>query len=395
MKKFLLIALSVLLFSCAEKGVGGYSVTIKFEGEIPEFKTDTRIVMFNENTIDKISDTTSVIKGIAKFNGFITSPDLCRIRTIGIDPETGQERDIAEFFLENATYTITVPENKEEETTVAGDGEIQHISDSLRLIAREIFNEEGLDSLIDPNASASENSEALRASLSAFNRKTDSVINRYIADNPLSLFSLYHIAQCAEYIPLDSAEKILKIFHDENIDNHVYTMKLKDAISKRQALSEGHRTPDFNINTADGNTLRFSKEYLKNKFTILYFWTAESKGSQDYHLILRKLYSKYRWKGLGIVGISLNSDLDEVNAAIIRDRAWWPHGFDTKGYKSEIAGMYMVHNAPSTYIVDSTGIIVMSMPKESEIDPFLDNKLKVSRSLYRKSDNFGQSLDSQ
>ncbi len=201
------------------------------------------------------------------------------------------------------------------------------------------------------------------------------------------------MAQCAEYISLDSAEKILELFNRENIDNHVYIRKLKDAIGKKAALSEGHRAPDFRMKAADGNSISFSSEYLKNRFTILYFWSSGSKGSQDYHLILRKLYSKYRWKGVGMIGVSLDTDLEELNAAIVRDRAWWPHGFAPEGAESEVAQMYMVHNIPSTYVVDSTGIIVMAMPKEEKIDRFLDNKLKVSKLLYRKSDNFGSAPD--
>jgi hypothetical protein len=87
-----------------KKEESGYKVTVKFEGEAPELKTDARIVMTNGDTSEyAISDTASVVNGQAMFAGSVKSPDIVYIKFLGVDPKTGSERSICSFFLENDT----------------------------------------------------------------------------------------------------------------------------------------------------------------------------------------------------------------------------------------------------------------------------------------------------
>lgn len=388
MKRILIILAAALLFSCAKKE-GGYSVTIRFDGEFPEFKTDTRVVMFNDDPTESICDTTWVVKGIALFSGIISSPGMCSFRTIGIDPESGETRDFAEIFLENAVYTITVNQDRGVETDVAGGGEVQHVTDSLRQLAREIYRRTGIvPSFGTADTAAGENADSLaaaaakEAAVKAAAAEVEAAVDSYIRNNPGSLFALYQIAQKVEYIGPDSAKRVLGRFGGEEYGNSVYVRKIRDYIDRRGALSEGEQAPDFEISAREGEPARFSDYYRKNRLTILHFWISSAPGNEKYNLILRKLYSKYHWKGLGIVSISADSDTTAFEEAVVRDRMWWPQGCDFRGPGSEAFSLYMVRTLPSTYIVDSIGRIVSSLPEEERIDPFLDSRLKVSEALY-------------
>lgn len=383
MKRILIILAAALLFSCAKKE-GGYSVTIRFDGEFPEFKTDTRVVMFSDNPVESICDTSWVVKGIAVFSGIISSPGMCFFRTIGIDPESGETRDFAEIFLENAVYTITVNQDRGVETDVAGGGEVQHVTDSLRQLAREIYRRAGIATSYDTAGTYGADGRAdslAEAAIKGAAAEVEAAVGSYVRKNPESLFALYHAALNVEYISLDSAKRVLERFRDEEYENSVYIRKIKDYIERRGALSEGEQAPDFRISASGEEPASFSDYYRTNRFTILHFWISSAPGNEKYNLILRKLYSKYHWKGLGILSVSADRDTSAFEEALGRDRMGWPQWCDFKGRDSEALSLYMVRTLPSTYIVDSIGRIVMSLPEEDRIDTFLDGRLRVSETL--------------
>ena len=68
MKKILMfLAAAVIIAACGKKEESGYKVTVKFEGDVPELKTDARIVMSNLDTSEyAINDTATVIRKCSK-----------------------------------------------------------------------------------------------------------------------------------------------------------------------------------------------------------------------------------------------------------------------------------------------------------------------------------------
>lgn len=377
MKKILLaLAFAILIAACGKKEETGYKVTVKFEGDFPELKTDARIVMSNMDTSEyAIDDTATVINGQAMFTGTVKSPDMVEIKFLGVD-QHGSARSICSFFLENDTYTVSVPADPNEEPVITG-GKTQHVVDSLNTVAKKIIKDAKLDTLQAMFAAAS---DQMKDSILSVREKVyndiSNVFSEYIAKHPLSMFALFQQASQIEYMPADSAEKIEKQFASvpEYSDNKYFKM-IQRVVAGQKKFSVGREAPDFTQNDLNGNPLKFSDIYKQNKITMIDFWASWCAPCRAFNPILIRLYYKYKNKGFGILGVSLDQDHDAWAGAVAKDRLPWPQVSDLNGWKNNVAGTYLITSIPQNIFVDSTGKIILSRAEEDEIDSFLNDNL--------------------
>lgn len=377
MKKILMfLAAAVIIAACGKKEESGYKVTVKFEGDVPELKTDARIVMSNLDTSEyAINDTATVIKGEAMFSGTAKSPDMVMIRFLGVD-QSGQSRRICNLFLENDTYNISVPSDPNEEPVITG-GKTQHVIDSLNTVAKNIIKRSKLDTLESIFATAPDKiKDSIRSVREKVYNDINSVFSGYINRHPVSMFSLFQQATQIEYMPADSAERIEKQFAavPEYADNKYFKMMQK-IITGQKKFTAGKQAPDFTQNDISGNPVKFSDIYKQNTITMIDFWASWCGPCRQFNPILRRLYYKYKNKGFGIIGVSLDKEHDAWTEAIAKDRLPWIQVSDLKYWDNQVAKMYLVNSIPQNVFVDSTGKILLSRAEEEEIDNFLEENL--------------------
>lgn len=70
------------------------------------------------------------------------------------------------------------------------------------------------------------------------------------------------------------------------------------------------------------------------------------------------LYNKYHEKGLNIIGVSLDEDVESWKTAIAKDKLTWTQVSNLKGWEDSIAKMYEVEQIPTTFLLDSAGNII-------------------------------------
>ncbi|MCI1733248.1 MAG: AhpC/TSA family protein [Bacteroidales bacterium] len=377
MKKFLLILAAVIMVAaCGKKEEAGYKVTVKFEGDVPDLKTDARIIMTNMDTSEyAINDTATVVNGQAMFTGSVKSPDLVVIRFLGVD-QSGSSRNICTLFLENDTYTISVPADTNEEPVITG-GRTQHVVDSLNTVAKSIIKAAKLDTLQSMFETAT---DVMKDSITTVRKKVyediNNVFTNYINKHPHSMFALYQDAMQIEYMPADSAMKLEKEFASiPEYANNKYFKKIQKYVSGESNFAVGKQAPDFTENDPAGNPIKFSDIYKQNKITMVDFWASWCSPCRQFNPILRRLYYKYKNKGFGILGVSLDKEQDAWLDAIAKDRLPWPQVSDLKGWDNAVSKAYLVTSIPQNIFVDSTGRIVLSRAEEDEIDSFLNDNL--------------------
>ncbi|MCI1719553.1 MAG: AhpC/TSA family protein [Bacteroidales bacterium] len=377
MKKFLLILAAVIMVAaCGKKEEAGYKVTVKFEGDVPDLKTDARIIMTNMDTSEyAINDTATVVNGQAMFTGSVKSPDLVVIRFLGVD-QSGSSRNICTLFLENDTYTISVPADTNEEPVITG-GRTQHVVDSLNTVAKSIIKAAKLDTLQSMFETAT---DVMKDSITTVRKKVyediNNVFTNYINKHPHSMFALYQDAMQIEYMPADSAMKLEKEFASiPEYANNKYFKKIQKYVSGESNFAVGKQAPDFTENDPAGNPIKFSDIYKQNKITMVDFWASWCSPCRQFNPILRRLYYKYKNKGFGILGVSLDKEQDAWLDAIAKDRLSWPQVSDLKGWDNAVSKAYLVTSIPQNIFVDSTGRIVLSRAEEDEIDSFLNDNL--------------------
>jgi peroxiredoxin len=78
-------------------------------------------------------------------------------------------------------------------------------------------------------------------------------------------------------------------------------------------------------------------------------------------------FNKYKAKGFGVLGVSLDNDKDKWLKAIADDQLTWPHVSDLKRWKNEAAALYSVNSIPSNLLVDKTGKIIARNIREEKL----------------------------
>ena len=88
------------------------------------------------------------------------------------------------------------------------------------------------------------------------------------------------------------------------------------------------------------------------------FWASWCGPCRREMPVVVEAYKNFKAKGFGIVGVSLDEDLDKWKKAITDLNITWPQMSDLKGWQCEGAKLYGVRGIPATVLVDQEGTIV-------------------------------------
>ena len=89
-----------------------------------------------------------------------------------------------------------------------------------------------------------------------------------------------------------------------------------------------------------------------------------------------QMYDKYQSKGLGILGISLDENLDAWVKGTEALGFPWPQMSDLRGWENEIAQHFQVSSIPHTIVVDQKGTILSRGLRGEQLEQFVAEQLK-------------------
>jgi thiol-disulfide isomerase/thioredoxin len=142
------------------------------------------------------------------------------------------------------------------------------------------------------------------------------------------------------------------------MENFAKQQALKAASEKIQAsLTPGLPFPDFNEKDLAGQPL--SVGAFKGKVVLVDFWATWCGPCVQELPNVIETYKKYHSQGFEIIGISLDSSREKLDAFIkSHDGLTWAQYFDGQGWKNKLAGQYGVHGIPFTVLVGPDGKIL-------------------------------------
>lgn len=112
--------------------------------------------------------------------------------------------------------------------------------------------------------------------------------------------------------------------------------------------------PNFSLKTSDGKTIELKK--LQGKVVIVNFWATWCPPCRREIPGMTKVYTKYKSKGLEIVGIALdNGGWDDVNPWLQKNPINYPIVLGNQELTELYGG---VRSIPTTFVVDRKGNIV-------------------------------------
>jgi|GEM_PF-5939733 len=146
-------------------------------------------------------------------------------------------------------------------------------------------------------------------------------------------------------------------------------------------LVEGKPCPKITFEVLGGNTINIHE--MKGKVVLLDFWATWCGPCRSSIPYLKKVYEKYKDKGLVIYGISLDTSFKNLDQYIKQEQIQWPQYYDGRGWKNRIAAKFNVNAIPYLTIIDRQGIVqytyINASRLEDAIIPLLeeDNPLEV------------------
>lgn len=137
----------------------------------------------------------------------------------------------------------------------------------------------------------------------------------------------------------------------------------------------GEKFVDFAVEY-NGKTTRLSDYVGKGQYVLVDFWASWCGPCRQEMPFMLQMYDKYRDKGLGILGVSLDKNHGAWTNAIKQLKLPWPQMSDLQGWQSAAAKRFNVTSIPHTIVVDQKGTILQRGLRRTQLEQFVAEQLK-------------------
>ena len=105
------------------------------------------------------------------------------------------------------------------------------------------------------------------------------------------------------------------------------------------------------------DTLVSSAFFTRHTFVLVFFFSSTCGHCHDQMPGLRDLYPEIRQRGGELLGVALDSDLEELRSTVTTEGLTWPIASELLGWGGAISTAFAVKATPSFFLVDSARVI--------------------------------------
>lgn len=366
MKKLVWIAAAgaMMLAACQEKN--GYTIKGTAEGAADG---DT-VYLQNRTEAGFVALDSAVVNGgMFEFSGVADSIAVSRYVTY---LKEGR-RMSAMVFVEPGEVTVNMSAQDSRISGTPNNDIFQEFMDEYRRIGDEVkavYMQANTDSTLSP---------ARRDSLlKVLDEKRDAGserILRLISDNIGKAAGVELLGMFGASFEAAEVQPLVAQVPDSLASNPGF-VRLKEYVETIAKTSEGQKYTDFALDTPEGKEVKLSDYVSENKYTLVDFWASWCGPCRKEMPSVAAAYAKYKAKGFGVVGVSLDSNPESWKKGIADLKITWPQMSDLKGWQSEAARLYGVRSIPSTVLVAQDGTIVARDLRGEDIASKLAELLK-------------------
>ncbi|GAA3594018.1 TlpA disulfide reductase family protein [Flavivirga amylovorans] len=333
-----------------------------------------------DDTRAKVFDSSQIIDGHFQFKGTIEHPDMV---ILSID-----EDNQSFIFLENCDMTLELDVNQKNDfgfvkTKISGS-KYNNILKEHNKKADSIANQDKYDkteTLFKEVLKFKEMGDdvAYENALIAFQKLAKQKFKevndfkiQFTKDNPALPVSPYVLGTIygEAYMSNNELKEFYNLFEGEAKHTVMYKYYTRRYNEIFKDLAVGTKAPDFTLTTIDGNTLKLSE--MKGKYIYLDFWASWCRPCRAAFPHLKKLYKKYKNDGFEVIAVGTSDNEAKWRNAIVEDKTVWNNVFDEDISGEEdygaVAKAYKVPFLPTTFLIDSNGIIVGRQLRKDALD---------------------------
>jgi thiol-disulfide isomerase/thioredoxin len=346
----------------------------------------------------QVQDSAAIHNGIFEFKGKLTEPAIAYFSG-AVKSRAMDDPNVGYFFLEPATMTLEVTAGDFKNLKLAGSktqaefAELEKLKSPVSkemkpvLDAYQRANEAYVQARKDSKSEAEldalkEKAAAIRDQFDPFNERKDKVDLAFIKSHPDSYYSAYMLRWKVSGMPLAES----KVYYEKlspGIKYSSYGKAIQKEIKGLEGGSPGSVAAVFSVRDINDEQLSLAG-FKGKKYVLLDFWASWCVPCRKGNPHLLSLYSKYKDKGLEIVGVSDDDSAPEAwKKAVAKDGIGvWKHvlrglkrratGYDTT---SDISAPFGIHTLPTKILIDKEGIIVGRYGGGGEGDEAMDKKL--------------------
>jgi peroxiredoxin len=376
MRNLFLVTLLILFVSCQSTS-GDYTINISADVEDDH---QIFLVNFDESNKPNVIDTLYVKDGLTLYSGVSKLPDYQSLWVDGIRGSVPVFVEPGEITVELYKDSIQASKVSGTKTNVAFKRYIDEINPLFKSFY-EIQNEMR-------NAMVSRDSlgyKDLEEQLKEMETKFNDYQIDYTKSNPDSYISAMVLIQLVMNKAIDN-EVAYEIYNgfSKTIKKTKSAVKIYELVAPKEAeeteeaaqdgeVNVGDKAPDFSA--PNPNDIAVSLNTSLGKLTVLDFWASWCGPCRVDSPNLVKVYNTYKYKGLAIVGISLDQQKESWKKAIDNDQLDWTHVSYLKRWDDPIAAIYGVRSIPQLFLLDENGVVIAKERHAADFIPVLEKIL--------------------
>ena len=187
--------------------------------------------------------------------------------------------------------------------------------------------------------------------------KLRAIEEQYMLDNADNLIGISKFETIGATFSKKAKQQFMEMVA-EKYKNHPALLKEKERMEVEGKTAEGQSMTDLEMETPEGKMVKLSDFTGKTKLTLIDFWASWCGPCRKEMPNIRKIYADYKSQGLGLIGVSLDTDKDKWVNAIAYEKLDYPQMSDLKGWKSAAAPAYNIQGIPFTLLISQDGTIV-------------------------------------
>lgn len=345
-----------------------------------------------------VQDSCAIKNGTFEFKGKLTEPVMVYF-TGALKSMNYDDPNFGSFYLEPGRLflTVTAGDFKNlkvigsktqdelsalESTKISINKELKPLSDAYQT-ANNNYIQAMREKRPEPELNElKEKAIAIKEQMNPYYNKISLIDFAFIRSHPNSYHAADLLRRKVSSMPLDSSRKYYDLLA-ETIKHGGYGKAIANEIKSLQAGSTGSKAMLFSAKDINGEQLNLA-EFTGKKYVLLDFWASWCVPCRKGNPHLLSLYSKYKDKGLEIVGVSDDDNKPEAwKKAIQQDGIGvWKHvlrglkqtaeGYDKSG---DLSAPFGIHTLPTKVLIDKNGMIIGRYGGGGEDDEAMNKKL--------------------